>query len=48
MRSRSVTERAIETNILVVMIQEDITLEPLSKSRVIKDLVVGKATEDRE
>ena len=30
------------------VIQEDITLEPLSKSRVIKDLVVGKAMEDQE
>jgi succinate dehydrogenase/fumarate reductase-like Fe-S protein len=30
------------------VIQEDITLEPLSKSRIIKDLVVGKAMEDQE
>jgi len=29
-------------------IQGDITLEPLSKARIIKDLVVGKAMEDQE
>ena len=30
------------------VIQGDITLEPLSKSRIIKDLAVGKAMEDQE
>ena len=30
------------------VIREDVTLEPLSKSRIIKDLVVGKAVEDPE
>ena len=30
------------------IIQEDITLEPLSKSGIIKDLVVGKTMEGQE
>ena len=30
------------------IIHDDVTLEPLSKSGVIKDLVVGKATEAQE
>ena len=30
------------------VIQEDITLEPISKSGIIKDLVVGKAVEGQE
>jgi succinate dehydrogenase/fumarate reductase-like Fe-S protein len=30
------------------IIHDDVTLEPLSKSRVIKDLVVGKAVGDPE
>jgi hypothetical protein len=48
MRGHSVTERAIETDVWVVMIQEDPALEPLSKSLVIKDLIAEKAEEDRE
>jgi succinate dehydrogenase/fumarate reductase-like Fe-S protein len=46
----------METDVLVVggggacqtRIQEDITLEPLSKSGIIKDLVVGQAMEGQE